>query len=211
MINDFHTDRVDKLIKGAGGKIICGGKVNKEVRHIEPTIILQPDLNSQLMKEEIFGPVMPVFPFKDIREVIKFINARDKPLAVYYFGEAMGVNCKMVCKQTSSGAFVSNEVITQINSHHIGFGGVGMSGTGRHGGFVGFQNFSNRKGILLKNAAPPMITNLLSPPFGPKMQKFLRNWAVTLLLTNMSWVMFRVKIFLAAVVLGLGYFFFWKE
>lgn len=86
MINDFHYERVCKLIDGAGGTKICGGIRNKEVRHIEPTVILQPDLDSALMKEEIFGPVMPVFPFKDIREVIKFINEREKPLAVYYFG-----------------------------------------------------------------------------------------------------------------------------
>ena len=92
MINDFHCDRVTKLIEGAGGTLICGGKTNKDVRHIEPTIILQPDLNSDMMREEIFGPVMPVFPFKDIGEVIKFINDRDKPLAVYYFGNPTGPN-----------------------------------------------------------------------------------------------------------------------
>lgn len=96
MINEFHTNRVKGLIEGAGGKLVCGGKVNKEVRHIEPTIILQPDLNSQLMKEEIFGPVMPVFPFKDINEVINFINDRDKPLAVYYFGSSDGPNSAAV-------------------------------------------------------------------------------------------------------------------
>ena len=90
MINDFHTNRVKNLIDGAGGTLVCGGKVVREARHIEPTIILQPDLNSQLMKEEIFGPVMPIFPFKDIGEVIKFINEREKPLAIYYFGNSVG-------------------------------------------------------------------------------------------------------------------------
>ena len=97
MINDFHTDRVKNLIDGAGGTLVCGGKVNKEVRHIEPTVILQPDLNSKLMNEEIFGPVMPVFPFKDIGEVIKFINDRDKPLAIYYFGNANSFNAASIC------------------------------------------------------------------------------------------------------------------
>ena len=138
MISEFHTERVGKLIDGAGGTIVCGGKINKALKHIEPTIILQPDLNSELMREEIFGPVMPVFPFKDIREVIKFINARDKPLAVYYFGNPTSVNSADLARETSSGAYVTNEVITHINSHHMGFGGVGKSGSGRHGGFVGF-------------------------------------------------------------------------
>lgn len=98
MINDFHCNRVSKLIDSAGGTLVCGGKVNKEVRHIEPTIILQPDLNSDLMREEIFGPVMPIFPFKDISEVIKFINDRDKPLAVYYFGNPNGPNSYDLCE-----------------------------------------------------------------------------------------------------------------
>ena len=168
MINDFHTNRVKKLIDGAGGTLICGGKVNKEVRHIEPTVILQPDLNSDLMKEEIFGPVMPVFPYKDIGEVIKFINAREKPLAIYYFGNGSGLNAAMICEQTSSGAFVVNEVINHIASHSLGFGGVGKSGYGRHGGFEGFKCFSNKKGILLKNPAPDSIAQLLMPPYSPR-------------------------------------------
>ena len=106
------------------------------------------------MKEEIFGPVMPVLPFKDIREVIKYVNARDKPLAVYYFGQSNGTNAHMLCSETSSGSFITNEVIVQTVSQHLGFGGVGMSGYGRHGGEPGFINFSNRKAIIVKNPAP---------------------------------------------------------
>ena len=200
MINDFHTNRVKGLIDGAGGTLVCGGKVNKEVRHIEPTIILQPDLNSQLMKEEIFGPVMPVFPFKDIGEVIKFINDREKPLAIYYFGNSAGANSAAVCNQTSSGAFVCNEVITHISSNYLGFGGVGHSGNGRHGGYEGFKCFSNKKGILLKNPSPEKMTQLFLPPFGPKLQKFIRGWGVTLTLTNFSTVMFYIKIVLVLLV-----------
>ena len=96
MINKMHTDRVCSLLESAGGTVLCGGldKVNREARHIEPTIILKPDLESRLMKEEIFGPIMPVFPFRDINEVIRFINARDKPLAVYYFGDANSATAK---------------------------------------------------------------------------------------------------------------------
>ena len=64
------------------------------------------------MKEEIFGPIMPVFSYKEINEVIRFINAREKPLAVYYFGTANSKQAKDVCMMTSSGAFVCNEVLT---------------------------------------------------------------------------------------------------
>ena len=200
MINDFHTNRVKNLIDGAGGTLVCGGKVVREARHIEPTIILQPDLNSQLMKEEIFGPVMPIFPFKDIGEVIKFINEREKPLAIYYFGNSVGQNSQDICNQTSSGAYVCNEVITHINSNYMGFGGVGHSGTGRHGGYEGFKCFSNKKGILLKNPAPKAITDVLLPPISPKVQKFLRGWLLTLTLNNMSKVMWYLKIIVVLIV-----------
>lgn len=169
MINDFHCKRVKGLLETAGGTVICGGKVNLEARHIEPTVILQPSLDSKLMTEEIFGPVLPVFPFRDIKDVIKFINARDKPLAVYYFGRATSLNSHRLSRETSSGSYVTNEVITQINSHHFGFGGVGKSGTGRHGGYEGFKCFSNRKAILVKSPAPAMIFKLLIPPYSPRM------------------------------------------
>ena len=76
-----------------------------------------------------------------------------------------------------------------------------MSGVGRHGGFVGFQNFSNRKGIMLKNPSPPMVTKLLMPPYSEKMQGTLRKWAVTLLVTNFSWVMMWIKIALALLAI----------
>lgn len=161
------------------------------------------------MTEEIFGPILPVFPFKDIREVIKFINARDKPLAVYFFGNSTGANAASLCKQTSSGAFVTNEVITHINSHHMGFGGVGKSGMGRHGGYEGFKCFSNRKGILLKNPAPAMLSSLMAPPFGPKMEKFLRGWLVFLSNTNLSYITFYLKVFLATVVVWIYFAFFY--
>ena len=161
-----------------------------------------------MMKEEIFGPVMPVFPFKDIKEVIKFINDRDKPLAVYYFGDYTSLNSQKLIRETSSGAYVTNEVIAHINSHHFGFGGVGMSGYGRHGGYEGFKNFSNRKSLLLKKEAPPAMAKNMMPPFGPKMTKFLRNWMVTLQLYNISSIIFVLRLVFIAIVAALAYYFF---
>lgn len=211
MITDFHVDRVKKLIDTAGGKIVCGGNVNKEVKHIEPTIILQPSLDSPLMKEEIFGPVMPIFPYKDIREVVKFINARDKPLAIYYFGQPDSYNATMLHSETSSGAFVTNEVITHINSHSLGFGGVGASGYGRHGGYEGYKNFSNRKSLLIKGPAPAMVAGMLVPPYSPRIQGFLRNWGLFLLTTNWSKIAFYLKLFVGTWLVAVVYWFFFTS
>jgi len=123
---------------------------------------------------------MPVFPFKQIQEVIRFINAREKPLAVYYFGMPSSNNARQVAFSTSSGAFVTNDCLTQINNHSLGFGGVGKSGYGRHGGFEGFKAFSNRKGIIVKDPAPKFVNDMLVPPIGPKVQKFIRKWGSTI-------------------------------
>ena len=109
MINEFHTDRMEKLIKTAGGKLICGGKVNKSIKYVEPTVILEPDMKSELMTDEIFGPILPVFPYKDTGEALKFIKQYPKPLTVYYFGKADTETAYRLINETSSGHFVSNE------------------------------------------------------------------------------------------------------
>lgn len=165
MINDFHTERMERLISTAGGKIICGGNVKKEIKYCEPTIILEPDKDSELMKDEIFGPILPVYPYKSVNEAIKMIKSHDKPLTVYYFGKPNTITAKRLVEETSSGHFVANEIATHFFSQYQGFGGVGASGYGRHGGFEGFKNFSNRKGMTLKSPAPPSVNKYLSPPY----------------------------------------------
>ena len=129
-----------------------GGKVNVEERHVQATLILEPKKDSPIMTEEIFGCVLPVFPFSTIKEVVDFINTKDKPLTVYYFGAMKSKNMYYVERNTSSGHFMVNEVLIQFVSSYQGFGGVGQSGYGRHGGYEGFKCFSNRKGIMMKAA-----------------------------------------------------------
>ena len=155
MVNKFHTERVKKLIDTSGGKIICGGNANIEERHLQPTIILEPKRDSEIMHEEIFGCVLPVLSFRTIEEAVELINSKDKPLTVYYFGSKNGANMNYVAKHTSSGHFVANEINFQFITSYQGFGGVGASGQGRHGGYEGFKQFSNRKGMLLKSTTTP--------------------------------------------------------
>ena len=86
MINTFHTQRMQNILKTAGGQVVLGGKVNLEAKYCEPTIILEPNLKAEIMTDEIFGPILPVFPYRKIEECVDFINDRDKPLAIYYMG-----------------------------------------------------------------------------------------------------------------------------
>jgi aldehyde dehydrogenase (NAD+) len=111
MVNKFHTERIQRVIATSGGKIVCGGKVNVEGRHVEPTIILEPSKDSELMREEIFGCVLPVFPFDNIKNAVNYINTKEKPLTVYYFGHT---NTTYVAQTTSSGHFVANEILFQF-------------------------------------------------------------------------------------------------
>lgn len=112
-----------------------------EDQSLAPTVILNPSLDSKLMNEEIFGPILPVFTFKDTDEAVAFIRKIDKPLAVYYFGANSSRNKNMLRfkQETSSGAFVVNELGYQVLNGDLPFGGVGGSGYGRTHGYEGFK------------------------------------------------------------------------
>ena len=86
MVNELHTSRVIDCLTDHGGEIVTGGKYDLQQKWIEPTIILNPNLNSKVMKEEIFGPLLPVITYKNNDEMLDFINSRAKPLALYYYG-----------------------------------------------------------------------------------------------------------------------------
>lgn len=153
IVTDWHCDRLKELIDTSKGKVVCGGKINRALKYVEPTIIVNPDPNSKVMTEEIFGPILPIKTFQTIDEVINYINDRDKPLAVYYFGNAMNnPDQKKIMDQTSSGAFITNDALFHIVNHEFGFGGVGASGYGRYGGYDGFKNWSNPKSVMIKPA-----------------------------------------------------------
>lgn len=86
MVNNFHTTRVIDSLKDHGGQVVVGGNYDLQEKWIEPTIIVNPNADSKLMKEEIFGPLLPVITYKNNDEMLDFINSRAKPLALYYYG-----------------------------------------------------------------------------------------------------------------------------
>ncbi len=100
------------------GEIVYGGKVNAEVKHIQPTIIINPANDSPLMNEEIFGPILPILVYKNLDEVINYINEKPKALAVYFFGQSASADAGRVFNETSSGCFSTNECIMQCVSHY---------------------------------------------------------------------------------------------
>jgi aldehyde dehydrogenase (NAD+) len=156
IINETHVERIKGyLTENHGGKVLFGVKNEdglKDIKNnwIAPTIIEDPKAESAIMNEEIFGPILPITSFSSIRDAIREINSRPKPLAIYYFGSNFGGNGNVVRDNTSSGAFVQNEAGFQAVHPNLPFGGVGNSGYGSYHGEFGFKNFSHPKACLVR-------------------------------------------------------------
>lgn len=148
IVNDRAFERVSGYIKES--KVLYGGEIDATERYIEPTLLDNPPLDSAVMTEEIFGPVFPVITLNKggsfVDNAIEFITSREKPLALYYFGdEADGWR---VMRHTSSGGGCINDVIMHIANENVPFGGVGNSGMGRYHGKESFDAFSHTRSII---------------------------------------------------------------
>jgi len=165
IINEFHVKRLKSYLDEAhGGKVIVGGQVNLKERYVAPTIIDSPSLNSKLMQDEIFGPILPIYKFDDFDYVINFINDRPKPLALYYYGSTSSDNYKRLKKETSSGGIAVNESVMQFGVFEAPFGGIGFSGQGKLHGFSGFKAFSHFKSVFEKGGLNIYPFNVRYPP-----------------------------------------------
>jgi aldehyde dehydrogenase (NAD+) len=160
VINSFHLDRLTALLRNHGGSLIYGSDIS-----LKPSIVLNPSLSSPLMCEEIFGPILPVLTFRDIKDAVTLINHQEKPLVVYYFGAHFGANFRYLQDHTSSGALISNETMFHLGNSDMPFGGVGMSGYGRYHGFEGFKAFSNCKSVMHKPPLNIFPYNQAYPPY----------------------------------------------
>lgn len=176
MVNSFHSKRVYDLATSSGGKILCGGTYDPKDRYVSPTIIDNPSKNSSIMKEEIFGPVLPVVAFKEFNEVLEHLQESEKPLAMYYFGNVRNNPHKEILEnEVQSGMMCVNDVMVQAINPDLPFGGVGYSGQGAYCGKDGFINFSNAKAVLVKPILPLDAPNkLILPPYSAGEQKQLR-------------------------------------
>ncbi len=120
-----------------------------------------PDM--RIMQEEIFGPVLPILPYRDIDEAIAYVNARPRPLALYFFGED-GPARRKILERTTSGNVTINDTVMHYAIDDLPFGGVGASGIGAYHGEEGFKALSHAKGVFEQAKWSPAA--LLRPPFG---------------------------------------------
>ena len=144
IVNDKSFERVSSYL--ADGEVVLGGTTDSGERYIAPTLLRNVSPSSPVMQEEIFGPILPMLTFERREEVINFINEREKPLALYYFGdEEKGWK---ILRRTQSGGACINDTIMHIANENIPFGGVGNSGMGSYHGRLSFDAFSHRRAVV---------------------------------------------------------------
>ena len=183
VINQKHYDRLNGLLSDAkdhGAELVEINPADEdftqqESHKIPPTLVLNPTDEMQIMKEEIFGPLLPIKTYKDISEPINYINKKDKPLGLYYFGNNKNEEAKVV-NSTSSGGITVNDIMGHIQQNELGFGGVGPSGMGKYDGFDGFTNFSNNKPVYKQiGFGLDRLLDAIRPPYKDSVEDVLKK------------------------------------
>ena len=147
IVNERHFDRVSALL--GSGTTAFGGQSDRDDVYIAPTVLTDVRPDEPVMREEIFGPVLPIVNVDGLDEAIAFINDRDKPLALYVFTES-GTTRERIAAETSSGAVGYGLPLAHLTVSDLPFGGVGESGMGSYHGRYSMETFSHRKAVLAK-------------------------------------------------------------
>ena len=145
IVNKNNTKRLETLLQDSN--IVFGGKINVNECYISPTLVDQPSLNSQIMQEEIFGPILPILTYNTEEDIEHIIWNLEKPLSLYVFSNKTSF-IKSTIKKYSFGGGVINDLLIHFGNHRLPFGGVGASGMGKYHGKHGFNAFSNTKPIV---------------------------------------------------------------
>eukprot|EP00123_Amoebidium_parasiticum_P016064 comp23270_c0_seq1/m.38080 comp23270_c0_seq1/g.38080 ORF comp23270_c0_seq1/g.38080 comp23270_c0_seq1/m.38080 type:complete len:491 (-) comp23270_c0_seq1:82-1554(-) len=162
IISEQHAGRIAELLKS--GKVVVGGEHDVADKYIAPTVMIEPDMDSDLMGQEIFGPVIVVIPVGSAEEAITFINARPHALAVYVFG-SNSKTTDLFKQKTRSGAIDVNSTLTHALNDSLPFGGVGDSGIGAYHGDLTFEVFSHMRASVSQNLAGPLDVPFKYPPY----------------------------------------------
>jgi acyl-CoA reductase-like NAD-dependent aldehyde dehydrogenase len=174
IINEKHFLRLSRFIEK--GNVVLGGQTDISNLYIAPTLLDNVSPEDEVMNEEIFGPIMPIIEYEKLDDAIKFVTARNKPLALYIFSDDKMYQEKILSK-TSSGNASINECLMHVGQFELPFGGVGESGIGAYHGKLSFDTFSHLKGVLKKSTLVDIAQRY--PPYtesGAKLIKKLLSW-----------------------------------
>lgn len=156
-----HTRRLAEILNVDRKYIIAGGETDLNARYVEPAILC-PDSDAACMREELFGPILPVLEYENEKEITDFINSRPKPLALYIFSNDKAFVRRMLLSIPSGGAAV-NDTISHILNPRLPFGGVGASGMGRYHGRYSYEAFSYARSVLKRSVR--FKTEAAFPPY----------------------------------------------
>ena len=177
ILNDRHFARLSGLVEDAkakGARVIEIGTRHQGVSHsrmFPPVLLIGVTDEMAVMQEEIFGPILPVVTYDSLDDAIAYVNARPRPLALYFFGTDK-ISQRLVVERTTSGGVLINDTILHYAQDDLPFGGVGPSGMGTYHGAEGFKTMSHPKAVFKQ--ARFNLADLFRPPFG-KVYDFLLN------------------------------------
>lgn len=182
IVTDRHFDRLQAMVadakeKGAEVIEVNPGKENfsnTNSRKMPLTILRNVTIDMEAMQEEIFGPVLPVKTYKDVKEAIDYVNENDRPLGLYYFGNDTDER-EQVLNRTISGGVTVNDVIFHVSMEDLPFGGVGPSGIGSYHGVEGFREFSHARSIYTQPKVDVAKLAGLKPPYGKHTAKTVKS------------------------------------
>lgn len=182
IISERHHDRLHALVDEArehGATIVeinpAGETLGKTDRKFAPTLVLNADPSIRLMREEIFGPVLPIIEYDRVGDAITYVNERDRPLALYWFGSDRN-NRRRILHETVSGGVTINDCLLHIAQENQPFGGVGPSGMGAYHGEWGFRALSKEKPVFIQSRFNAGA--MLRPPYGPAFERVLKLFRI---------------------------------
>lgn len=172
IVNQRHMERLQQILQQDKEYIRFGGSVNLEKRYIEPTILCPDSMQAACMQQELFGPILPIFPYTKLQDALQFINQGETPLALYIFSEDNAI-VQEILNKTSSGGVSVNDTISHIINPELPFGGKGHSGMGCYHGHHSFTTFSHKRSVLQKSTS--INITLAFPPYNEEKLKKLKG------------------------------------
>jgi aldehyde dehydrogenase (NAD+) len=176
-------DRQFQFLKGLlddavqrGGQVAVGGGFDATERYLEPTVLTDVPADAAIWEHEIFGTILPLLRYSAFGEVLEYINARPKPLAMYIFSNRERT-IQQVIQDTRGGGVCVNECALQFFNPELPFGGHNDSGIGHYHGESGFLEFSHARSIARQHSPYP-TTNFFLPPYGSRLMRMILNWLV---------------------------------
>jgi len=173
IISSRHLERIEQLLEDARARgadvrpLEDAGEADRASRQLPMSLVIDPPDDLGLMREEIFGPVLPIKAYDSIEEAVQYVNGGERPLALYVFAKDEKLADDVLQRTTSGGACVNSAAVHGALAS-LPFGGTGQSGSGRHHGLEGFREFSNLRGVFVRGEGD--MIEAFAPPYGPAAQ-----------------------------------------